>query len=164
MAASQGTMNNLTFGDSEIQYYETVAGGSGAGEGFDGTDGIQTHMTNSRLTDPEIIEQRYPVRLELFALRRGSGGLGQWSGGDGLLRQLRFLAPMSASILSGSRQVAPFGLSGGLPGALGANQLERVNGSREALKGCASMNIAAGEALLICTPGGGGYGAPREKH
>ena len=162
MAASQGTMNNLTFGDSDKQYYETVAGGSGAGEGFDGADGMQTHMTNSRLTDPEIIEQRYPVRLELFALRRGSGGQGQWRGGDGLLRQFRFLTPMTASILSGSRRVAPFGLQGGLPGSLGANQLERVNGNREALKGCATMNIKAGEALLICTPGGGGYGELRD--
>ncbi len=162
MAASQGTMNNLTFGDSDKQYYETVAGGSGAGKGFDGADGMQTHMTNSRLTDPEIIEQRYPVRLELFALRRGSGGQGQWRGGDGLLRQFRFLTPMTASILSGSRRVAPFGLQGGLPGSLGANQLERVNGNREALKGCATMNIKAGEALLICTPGGGGYGELRD--
>ncbi len=162
MAASQGTMNNLSFGDSKHQYYETVGGGSGAGKGFDGADGIQTHMTNSRLTDPEILEQRYPVRLELFALRHGSGGLGRWRGGDGLLRQFRFLAPMTASILSGSRRIAPFGLSGGLPGALGANQLEHFNGKRDPLKGCATINIEAGEALLICTPGGGGYGTPRD--
>ena len=119
-------------------------------------------MTNSRLTDPEILEQRYPVRLELFALRHSSGGLGRWRGGDGLLRQFRFLAPMTASILSGSRRIAPFGLSGGLPGALGANQLEHVNGKRDPLKGCATINIEAGEALLICTPGGGGYGTPRD--
>ncbi len=160
LAASQGTMNNLTFGDAEHQYYETIAGGSGAGRGFEGADGIQTHMTNSRLTDPEILEQRYPIRLERFAIRRGSGGLGRWRGGDGLLRQFRFLSPMTVAILSGARRVAPFGLRGGQPGALGANQLVHADGQLESLNGCTQVDVAAGDALRIQTPGGGGYGHP----
>ena len=160
MSASQGTMNNLTFGDNEKQYYETVAGGSGAGNGFNGTDGIQTHMTNSRLTDPEILEQRYPVQLELFSIRKGSGGQGKWNGGNGLLRKFRFLAPMTVSILSGSRRIAPFGLQGGRPGATGVNQLELTNGQRKPLQGCDSIEVATGEAVIIATPGGGGYGSP----
>ncbi|MCP4973090.1 MAG: hydantoinase B/oxoprolinase family protein, partial [Prochlorococcus sp.] len=160
LAASQGTMNNLTFGDAQHQYYETIAGGSGAGRGFEGADGIQTHMTNSRLTDPEILEQRYPIRLERFAIRRHSGGLGRWRGGDGLLRQFRFLRPMTVAILSGARRVAPFGLRGGQPGALGANQLVHADGQLESLNGCTQVDVAAGDALRIQTPGGGGYGHP----
>ncbi|WP_169803624.1 hydantoinase B/oxoprolinase family protein, partial [Sphingomonas adhaesiva] len=113
MAGSQGTMNNLTFGDDSYQYYETIAGGAGAGPGHAGADAIQTHMTNSRLTDPEVLETRYPVLVERFAIRRGSGGAGQWRGGDGTVRQLRFLAPLRAGILSNRRRVAPFGLAGG---------------------------------------------------
>ena len=160
MAAAQGTMNNLSFGTPRFQYYETIAGGSGAGEGFAGACGLQCHMTNSRLTDPEILEQRFPVRLERFARRRGSGGLGRWPGGDGLERQFRCLEPMTVALLSGSRRVAPFGLAGGGDGCCGINQLERADGSVEALPGCVQLDLQAGEALIIATPGGGGWGDP----
>ena len=158
MAAAQGTMNNLSFGDTKRQYYETVAGGTGAGAGFAGADGVQSHMTNSRLTDPEILEARFPVRLESFALRRGSGGAGRWRGGDGLVRRLRFLEPMTASLLTGSRRVAPFGLAGGEPGALGCNRLGRRDGSWQFLPACAQVELQPGELLELMTPGGGGYG------
>ncbi len=157
-AASQGTMNNLTFGDENKQYYETIAGGSGAGNGFNGSDGIQTHMTNSRLTDPEILEQRYPVRLEIFQIRGNSGGIGKWKGGNGLIRKIRFLKPMTVSILSSSRRIAPFGLSGGGCGATGKNYIETRNRERKELPGCASIEVKTGEAIVIKTPGGGGYG------
>ena len=160
MAAAQGTMNNLSFGTPEFQYYETIAGGSGAGEGFAGACGLQCHMTNSRLTDPEILEQRFPVRLERFARRRGSGGKGRWPGGDGLERQFRFLAPMTVGLLSGSRRVAPFGLAGGSAGCCGSNQLERADGSVDVLPGCVQLEVKAGDCLIIATPGGGGWGEP----
>ena len=160
MAAAQGTMNNLSFGDSSRQYYETIAGGTGAGEGFAGADGIQSHMTNSRLTDPEVLEERFPVRLERFALRPNSGGAGQWPGGRGLERRLRFLEPMTVSLLSGSRRIAPFGLAGGAPLLPGINRRWRSDGSVEELGGCAQLELAAGEALEVLTPGGGGYGPP----
>ena len=160
MAAAQGTMNNLSFGDSSRQYYETIAGGTGAGEGFAGADGIQSHMTNSRLTDPEVLEERFPVRLERFALRPNSGGAGQWPGGRGLERRLRFLEPMTVSLLSGSRRIAPFGLAGGGAAAAGLNRRWRSDGSVEELGGCAQLELAAGEALEVLTPGGGGYGPP----
>ena len=160
MAAAQGTMNNLSFGDSSRQYYETIAGGTGAGEGFAGADGIQSHMTNSRLTDPEVLEERFPVRLERFALRPNSGGAGQWPGGRGLERRLRFLEPMTVSLLSGSRRIAPFGLAGGGAAAAGLNRRWRSDGRVEELGGCAQLELAAGEALEVLTPGGGGYGPP----
>lgn len=165
MAAAQGTMNNLSFGDALRQYYETICGGTGAGlrpdgHGFAGADAIQSHMTNSRLTDPEILEDRFPVRLERFAIRRGSGGTGRWPGGEGVVRRLRFLAPMTASILSGSRRVPPFGLAGGGDGAVGRNRLERADGRLEALGGCAQVSVQPGDLLEIATPGGGGFGAP----
>jgi 5-oxoprolinase (ATP-hydrolysing) len=158
LAGSQGTMNNFTFGDDERQYYETIAGGSGAGRGFDGADAVQTHMTNSRLTDPEVLEARFPVLVERFALRRGSGGEGTHRGGDGVVRRLRFRSPMTAAILSDRRRVAPFGLAGGGPGALGRNSVERADGSVEALGGTDVAQMAAGDAIVIETPGGGGYG------
>ncbi len=165
MAAAQGTMNNLSFGDAQSQYYETICGGTGAGvladgTGFAGASAVQSHMTNSRLTDPEILEDRFPVRLERFAFRRGSGGAGRWPGGDGVVRRLRFLAPMTASILSGSRRVPPFGLAGGGDGALGRNRLERADGQLEVLGGCAQVSVQPGDLLEIATPGGGGFGAP----
>ncbi|MFL0792157.1 MAG: hydantoinase B/oxoprolinase family protein [Prochlorococcus sp.] len=160
LAASQGTMNNLTFGDAHRQYYETIAGGSGAGCGFDGAGGFQTHMTNSRITDPEILEQRFPVRLERFCFRRGSGGEGRWNGGEGLERRIRFLQPMTVSLLSGSRKVAPFGLQGGLSGAVGLNEHLQISGKRNKLEGCDGLDVLAGEAISIKTPGGGGYGSP----
>ena len=167
MAAAQGTMNNLSFGDDERQYYETICGGTGAGmladgRGFDGATAVQSHMTNSRLTDPEILEERFPVRLERFGVRYGSGGAGRWRGGDGVVRQLRFLAPLTAALLTGSRRVPPFGLAGGEPGACGRNTLERRCGTREELPGCAELQLEAGDLLRIETPGGGGYGTPPE--
>ncbi len=169
MAASQCTMNNFTFGNQTHQYYETISGGSGAGVvkddagrvvgGFDGTSVVQTHMTNSRLTDPEVLEFRFPVRLEGYALRAGSGGAGQWRGGDGGVRRLRFLEPMTASILSNGRVVPAFGMAGGLPGALGVNRIERADGRVETLGHIGSAAMAPGDVFVIETPGGGGYGA-----
>ncbi|MFS0772300.1 hydantoinase B/oxoprolinase family protein [Sphingomonas sp. 1P08PE] len=161
MAASQGTMNNLTFGDDTYQYYETIAGGAGAGSGHAGADAVQTHMTNSRLTDPEVLEARYPVLVERFAIRRGSGGAGQWRGGDGTVRRLRFLTPLRAGILSNRRVVPPFGLAGGAEGAAGVNRVERADGRVEELASTAWIDMATGDVLVIETPGGGGYGARR---
>jgi 5-oxoprolinase (ATP-hydrolysing) len=165
LAASQGTMNNLSFGDGERQYYETICGGAGAGRdrdgsGFDGASAVQTHMTNSRLTDVEILEERFPVRVERFAIRRGSGGAGRWHGGDGVERWLRFLAPQTVCLLSGSRRVAPFGLAGGHPGQTGENAILRAGagGVWDPLPGSAQVEMGAGDLLRIATPGGGGYG------
>ncbi|WP_430459084.1 hydantoinase B/oxoprolinase family protein [Sphingomonas parapaucimobilis] len=158
MAASQGTMNNLTFGDDSYQYYETIAGGAGAGPGHDGADAIQTHMTNSRLTDPEVLETRYPVLLEQFAIRRGSGGAGEWQGGDGTIRRLRFRQSLRAAILSNRRVVPPFGLNGGGAGQSGHNHVERADGTVEELASTAGIDMGAGDVLVIATPGGGGYG------
>ena len=160
MAASQGTMNNFTFGNDRYQYYETIAGGSGAGPGFAGADAVQTHMTNSRLTDPEVLETRYPVLLEDFHIRRGSGGAGRWRGGDGAVRRLRFLEPMQAGILAGRRDHAPFGLAGGHDAKPGINQVERSSGKVEVLPATAAVDMAASDVMVIETPGGGGYGAP----
>jgi 5-oxoprolinase (ATP-hydrolysing) len=162
-AAAQGTMNNLSFGNARCQYYETLCGGTGggctpAGLGFAGASAVQSHMTNSRLTDPEVLEARFPVRLERFAIRRGSGGAGRWPGGDGVVRQLRCLEPLAVSLISGSRMVAPFGLAGGAPGICGRNRLLRADGRREELPGCCAIDLLPGEALCIETPGGGGFG------
>jgi len=159
LAASQGTMNNFTFGNERYQYYETVAGGSGAGPGFEGADVVQTHMTNSRLTDPEVLEWRFPVRLESFEIRYGSGGRGRWRGGHGAVRRVRFLEPMTAAILSGHRLVRPHGLAGGEDAAPGRNAVLRADGSRVELGPFDQTEMAAGDAFLIETPGGGGYGA-----
>ncbi|QOL48845.1 hydantoinase B/oxoprolinase family protein [Massilia litorea] len=158
MAASQGTMNNFTFGNARYQYYETISGGSGAGEGFDGTDVVQTNMTNSRLTDPEILEFRFPVRLESYAIRPGSGGAGRWHGGKGGVRQVRFLEPMTAAILSNNRIYAPFGMAGGEPGARGVNTVVRADGRVEQVGHIGKVEMAAGDLFVIETPGGGGYG------
>ncbi|MFA9217256.1 MAG: hydantoinase B/oxoprolinase family protein, partial [Sphingomonadaceae bacterium] len=160
MAASQGTMNNFTFGNAQYQYYETISGGSGAGPGFDGTSVVQTNMTNSRLTDPEILEFRFPVRLESYAIRTGSGGTGRWHGGDGGVRTLRFLEPMTAAILSNNRVYAPFGMQGGAPGAVGINRVIRADGRLEALAHIGKTEMQAGDRFVIETPGGGGYGVP----
>ncbi|AJE98108.1 hydantoinase B/oxoprolinase family protein [Pandoraea apista] len=159
VASSQGTMNNFTFGNETYQYYETIAGGSGAGDGFHGADAVQTHMTNSRLTDPEVLEWRYPVRLESHRIRVGSGGAGRWHGGNGAVRRIRFLTPMTASILSNNRVHAPFGAQGGAVGALGANYVERVDGSREALAHIGRTQMQPGDIFVVETPGGGGFGA-----
>ena len=160
LAASQGTMNNFTFGDDTHQYYETIAGGSGAGPGFDGADAVQTHMTNSRLTDPEVLEQRFPVLLESFSIRRGSGGHGAWRGGDGAVRRVRFLKSMTAAILSNRRRVPPFGAGGGAAGATGSNRVERADGSVETLGSTAEVAMVIGDVFVIETPGGGGFGKP----
>jgi len=159
MAASQGTMNNFTFGNARYQYYETISGGSGAGEGFDGTDVVQTNMTNSRLTDPEILEFRFPVRLESYAIRPGSGGAGRWKGGNGGVRKVRFLEPMTAAILSNNRIYAPFGMAGGEPAARGVNSVVRADGSVEQVGHIGKVEMAAGDMFVIETPGGGGFGA-----
>ncbi|MCC5649547.1 hydantoinase B/oxoprolinase family protein [Nostoc sp. XA013] len=158
MAASQGTMNNFTFGNQQYQYYETICGGSGAGIDFDGTDGVHSHMTNSRLTDPEVLETRYPVLLESFSLRLDSGGKGKYSGGNGVVRRIRFLEPMTANILSGHRVVPPFGLNGGEAGIVGRNWIQRQNGIEENLDSTATAEMKPGDVFVIETPGGGGFG------
>jgi 5-oxoprolinase (ATP-hydrolysing) len=160
MAAAQGTMNNLSFGNDRCQYYETICGGTGAGPGFNGCSVIQTHMTNTRMTDPEILELRYPVVLEEFSVRRGSGGAGQWVGGDGSRRRMRFLKPMTAVILASRRNVAPFGLAGGADGAAGRQWVDRADGTQEVLSGTAKAELLPGDVFVIETPGGGGYGPP----
>jgi 5-oxoprolinase (ATP-hydrolysing) len=159
MAAAQGTMNNFTFGNERYQYYETIAGGSGAGPDFCGTDVVQTHMTNSRLTDPEVLEWRFPVLLESFAIRAGSGGAGRHRGGHGAVRRVRFLEPLTAAILSNHRRVAPHGMAGGKPGAPGHNHVLRADGSRVELGPTDRTEMAAGDVFIVETPGGGGYGA-----
>ncbi|MEV7688194.1 hydantoinase B/oxoprolinase family protein [Streptomyces bungoensis] len=159
-AEGSGTMNNVTFGNERHQYYETVASGSGAGEDFPGADVVQTHMTNSRLTDPEVLEWRLPVRIEEFGVRRGSGGAGRRRGGDGAVRRIRFLEPMTVSTLSQHRRVPPYGMAGGAPGALGANRVERADGTVTDLGGCGSADVGPGDVLVVETPGGGGYGRP----
>jgi 5-oxoprolinase (ATP-hydrolysing) len=160
LAPSQGTMNNFTFGNAAYQYYETIAGGAGAGPDFDGADAVHTHMTNSRLTDPEILETRFPVLLERFAIRRGSGGPGAHHGGDGIERHIRFLEPMTAGILANRRRVAPRGLAGGGDARPGVNKVVRADGREELLAATGSAEMAAGDLFVIDTPGGGGFGAP----
>ena len=169
MASSQCTMNNFTFGNHRVQYYETISGGSGAGGvfdtagnlvgGFDGTSVVQTHMTNSRITDPEVLELRFPVRLESYTLRAGSGGAGRWRGGDGGVRRIRFLEPMTASILSNGRVHPAFGAAGGQPGLPGHNRVERADGRVEELRHADGAALQAGDVFVIETPGGGGFGA-----
>ena len=162
LAAAQGTMNNLNFGNDKYQYYETICSGSPAGPGFPGTDAVQTHMTNTRLTDPEILEFRYPVLLEDFHIRAGSGARGQWNAGDGVVRAIRFLEKMECTILSGHRRVHPFGLAGGEAGQLGANAVRRKDGRIEKLKACDATVLDAGDAVIIQTPTAGGYGEPQK--
>ncbi|MBP2704520.1 hydantoinase B/oxoprolinase family protein [Microbispora sp. RL4-1S] len=159
-AEGSGTMNNVSFGGERHQYYETVASGSGAGDGFDGAPAVQTHMTNSRLTDPEVLEWRFPVLVEEFAVRRGSGGAGRWRGGDGAVRRIRFREPMTVTVLSGHRRVPPYGMAGGRPGALGVNLVRRAGGAVVELAGCDTIEVGPGDQLVIETPGGGGYGVP----
>ncbi|MDB9375435.1 hydantoinase B/oxoprolinase family protein [Nodularia sphaerocarpa] len=158
MAGSQGTMNNFTFGNQRYQYYETICGGSGAGVNFDGTDAVHTHMTNSRLTDPEVLETRYPVLVESFSLRPDSGGKGQYCGGNGVIRRIRFLEPMTANILSSHRLVPPFALNGGEPGKIGRNWIQRQNGTQQNLDSTATVEMHPGDVFIIETPGGGGFG------
>jgi len=158
LAASQGTMNNFTFGNDTYQYYETICGGAGAGPDFDGQSAVQTHMTNSRLTDPEVLEWRFPVRVDGFSIRKGSGGAGAHTGGDGVVRRIRFLAAMSAGILSNHRRIPPFGLNGGGAGQVGVNRIERADGGVENLGPTAAVEVEPGDVFVIETPGGGGYG------
>jgi 5-oxoprolinase (ATP-hydrolysing) len=160
LANGQGTMNNFTFGDSERQYYETICGGAGASARAAGASAVHTHMTNSRLTDPEILERRFPVRLETFAIRRGSGGDGARPGGDGAIRRIRFLEPMQAALLSTRRRFAPQGIGGGHAAKPGQERLIRADGAVEELPGCFSIDVGPGDAIEILTPGGGGFGAP----
>jgi 5-oxoprolinase (ATP-hydrolysing) len=161
---SQGTMNNLSFGDQTFGYYETVAGGSGAVEGFDGASGVHTHMTNTRITDPEVIEHRYPVRLHRFSIREGSGGGGRWRGGDGLVREIEFLAPLEFSILSQHRVSAPYGMAGGGDGAVGRQVIVSADGSQRELEGIDGCKVAAGDRVILETPGGGGWGIEEERN
>jgi 5-oxoprolinase (ATP-hydrolysing) len=162
LAASQGTMNNFTFGNDIHQYYETIAGGGGAGPDFDGAPAVQTHMTNTRLTDPEVLETRFPVLVEQFSVRRNSGGAGAHRGGDGAIRRIRFRASMSAAILSNRRATAPFGLAGGEAGAAGVNRVERRDGSVQTLGATQRVEMQPGDVFIIETPGGGGYGLKSE--
>jgi len=158
LAASQGTMNNFTFGNDKVQYYETICGGAGAGPGFNGTDAVHTHMTNSRMTDPEVFEQNFPVIVESFSIRQESGGAGRWHGGNGAVRKLGFTAPVEAAVLSNHRRIAPFGLEGGKSARTGINRIIRADGSEETLSGTATVQLKAGDIFVVETPGGGGFG------
>ncbi|MFQ5954195.1 MAG: hydantoinase B/oxoprolinase family protein [Kiloniellales bacterium] len=162
LAASQGTMNNVTFGNAQYQYYETVCGGTGAGPDFDGASAVHSHMTNTRLTDPEVLEWRFPVLLEGFRINPGSGGAGRHRGGDGVIRRLRFLEPMTAAVLSNHRRVPPFGLEGGRPGDVGRNWVERADGTLVELSGTDRIEMRPGDVFVVQTPGGGGFGPPRD--
>ena len=160
LAASQGTMNNFTFGNDEVQYYETICGGAGAGPGFNGADAVHTHMTNSRMTDPEVFEQNFPVIVESFSIRPDSGGAGKWHGGNGAVRKLRFTESVEAAVLSNHRRIAPFGLEGGESARTGINRIIRADGSEETLSGTATVQLKAGDIFVVETPGGGGFGRP----
>jgi 5-oxoprolinase (ATP-hydrolysing) len=159
LAGSQGTMNNLTFGDGAFGYYETIGGGTGAGDGFSGASGVHSHMTNTRITDPEVVESRLPVRLLRFAIRRGSGGVGHRRGGDGIIREFEFLRPLVVSVLTGRRTTQPYGMAGGGAGHSGRNLLFR-HGQWSELPPTATIHVNAGDRLTIETPGGGGWGTP----
>ncbi|RLB63602.1 MAG: 5-oxoprolinase, partial [Deltaproteobacteria bacterium] len=160
LASSQGTMNNFVYGNEKYQNYETICGGTGAGPDHPGTSGVHSHMTNTRMTDPEVVEWRFPVRVESFALRPGTGGKGKFCGGDGVVRQLRFLEPMTATLLSSHRETKPYGLQGGLPGACGENSIVTQDGVTRILKGNDEVQVVAGDIIIIKTPGGGGFGLP----
>jgi 5-oxoprolinase (ATP-hydrolysing) len=158
MAASQGTMNNVTWGNEDYQYYETLCGGAGATDNRDGTSAVHTHMTNSRLTDPEILEQRFPVLLQEFSIRKGSGGKGHYQGGNGICRKMRFLKTMTANILSGHRRIAPYGMAGGKTGKCGVNYIIRANGEKQKVAGTMCSVLEKDDVLVVKTPGGGGFG------
>ena len=159
VAASQGTMNNTLFGNKNFGYYETICGGCGAGEGFNGASAVHHHMTNTRITDPEILEHRYPVRLEQFSIRKNSGGKGNWNGGDGVIREITFLEPVNLSVLSQRRKTGPFGLKGGKDGLPGSQKIICKNGEEIQLDSIQNINLEAGDKFIIETPGGGGYGS-----
>jgi 5-oxoprolinase (ATP-hydrolysing) len=155
-------MNNFVWGSDDFQNYETIAGGTGAGPGFDGCDAVQSHMTNTRMTDPEVLEKRFPVRLEDFGIRPGSGGAGRWRGGNGVLRRLRFLVPVTVTTLSSHRAVPPFGAEGGAPGRTGENWAELPDGTRREMAGNDEIDLPAGAVFGMATPGGGGWGTPEK--
>ena len=159
LAASQGTMNNFFYGNDRYQNYDTVCGGTGAGSDHPGADAVHSHMTNTRMTDPEVLELRYPVRIEEFSIRRGSGGVGKYNGGDGVVRKLRFLESMTATLLTSHRVVPPFGLQGGGPGKCGNDNVVRADGKVVWLKGNDEVEMKAGDLFVMETPGGGGFGA-----
>ena len=159
LAGSQGTMNNFVYGNDRVQNYETICGGTGAGPDFEGASAVHSHMTNTRMTDPEVLEQRFPVRVEAFAIRQGSGGHGRHRGGEGVERRLRFLEPMTVTVLTSHRVQRPHGAAGGQPGQPGENWLERADGRRERLAGNDQTEVAAGDQVIMLTPGGGGFGA-----
>jgi 5-oxoprolinase (ATP-hydrolysing) len=163
---SQGTMNNVLFGNERFGYYETVCGGCGGGDGFAGASAVHSNMTNTRSTDPEILEHRYPVRVERFAIRRGSGGAGRYPGGDGVVREIRFLEPMTLSVLTQHREQAPFGTAGGSPGAPGRQWVERADGSLLHLGAVDGTGMRPGDRFIMETPGGGGFGkfAEEDEH
>jgi 5-oxoprolinase (ATP-hydrolysing) len=160
IAGSQGTMNNFVYGNEAYQNYETICGGTGAGDGFDGVSAVHSHMTNTRMTDPEVLESRFPVRVEKFAIRSGSGGLGAYSGGNGIERQLRFLEPATVTVLSSHRIIPPHGAAGGTPGKTGENSVQRSDGTLEPLLGNDETQMTAGDVFIMKTPGGGGFGPP----
>ena len=159
VAGSQGTMNNFIYGNDRHQNYETICGGTGAGPSFAGASAVQSHMTNTRMTDPEVLEQRLPVRIEEMRIRQGSGGNGRHRGGDGAVRRVRFLEPMTVTIVSSNRVHGPFGVDGGQPGAPGRNAIERADGSIEELPGDCQVEVKPGDVVVMETPGGGGFGA-----
>jgi 5-oxoprolinase (ATP-hydrolysing) len=160
LASSQGTMNNFVYGNEKYQNYETICGGTGAGLDHPGTSAVHSHMTNTRMTDPEVVEWRFPVRVESFCIRRGSGGSGRFAGGSGVIREMRFLEPMTATILSSHRQVEPYGLEGGGPGKCGENSVLRTDGEVVEVLGNDEVEMEAGDIFVIKTPGGGGFGRP----
>ena len=160
LAGSQGTMNNFIYGNARYQNYETICGGTGAGPDFDGADAVHSHMTNTRMTDPEVLEKRFPVRLEDFSIRHGSGGAGRWHGGNGVIRRLRFLEPVTVTTLSSHRIVPPFGVDGGAPGKVGRNNALLPDGTPIALNGNDEIDLPAGGLFEMRTPGGGGWGTP----
>ena len=160
LASSQGTMNNFVYGNDRHQNYETICGGTGAGADHPGADAVHSHMTNTRMTDPEVLEERFPVRLDSFSIRRGSGGAGRERGGDGVARRLRFLAPMTVTTLSLHRRTDPYGLAGGSPGKRGRNAVQRRSGTIEELQGSDQIDVEPGDVFVMETPGGGGYGPP----
>ena len=162
IAGSQGTMNNFVYGNDTFQNYETICGGTGAGDGFDGASAVHSHMTNTRMTDPEVLEDRFPVRVDEFSIRTGSGGDGEFRGGDGIVRKLRFLEPMTVTVLSSHRKTAPFGASGGQAGRPGENSVLRNNGTIENLAGNDETQVKTNDVFVMKTPGGGGFGAERE--
>jgi 5-oxoprolinase (ATP-hydrolysing) len=160
IAASQGTMNNFVYGNDTYQNYETICGGTGAGDGFDGTSAVHSHMTNTRMTDPEVLETRFPVRLDEFSIRKGSGGVGKFSGGDGITRRLRFLETTTVTVLSSHRKIPPHGAQGGGAGAIGENSIQRANGTTEQLKGNDEAKMSLDDVFVLKSPGGGGFGSP----